>query len=84
MELKFGSVVYSKSGRDAGTLLAVVGSDKERVLLSDGKHRPLERPKAKNKRHIGLTKAVLSAEEMATDRSLKRALAKLAGENENC
>ncbi len=78
MEIKVGSVVFSKSGRDAGSFLAVVGFQEKRVLLCDGKQRPLARPKAKNLRHISAAKTVLTEQEMATDCSLRKALAKFA------
>ena len=78
MEIKVGSVVYSKSGRDAGSFFAVVGFQEERVLLCDGKQRPLARPKAKNLRHISAAKTVLTEQEMATDCSLRKALARFA------
>lgn len=78
MEIKVGSVVFSKSGRDAGRFLAVIGFQEDRVLLCDGKQRPLVRPKAKNIRHISATKTVLTEKEMATDCSLRKALAKFA------
>ncbi len=78
MEIKVGSVVFSKSGRDAGSFLAVVGFQANRVLLCDGKQRPLARPKAKNLRHICAAKTVLTELEMANDCSLRKALAKFA------
>lgn len=78
MEIKVGSVVYSKSGRDAGSFLAVAGFQDGRVLLCDGKQRPLARPKAKNLRHISAAKTVLTEQEMATDCSLRKALARFA------
>lgn len=78
MEIGIGSVVFSKSGRDAGSFLAVVGFQDNRVLLCDGKRRPLARPKAKNLRHISASKTVLTDQQMATDCSLRKALAKFA------
>ena len=44
------------------------------VLLSDGKERPLERPKRKNIKHIFPTTVCLTEEMMKTNRSLKHAL----------
>lgn len=68
-----GSVVRSKAGRDSG-FLVVTGVQEGYVLLADGKRRPLERPKRKNVRHIAATARILSEEEMATNRSIRRAL----------
>ncbi len=77
MELKIGSVVRSKAGRDKGKLMAVVGIGEKSVTLCDGKERRLEKPKQKNPLHIAPSKTVLDAETMATNRSLKKALAAL-------
>ena len=45
MDLKTGTVVISKAGRDKGRALAVVGQADGYVLVADGKERPLSRPK---------------------------------------
>lgn len=74
MNLQVGEVVRSKSGRDKGTFLAVVGIEGDRPLLCDGKHRPLERPKRKNPLHLAGTKHRLDLKSMETNRALRRAL----------
>ncbi len=74
MELQIGLVVYSRAGRDQGELMAVVGQEGEFLLLCNGKDRPLERPKKKNRKHIGLTNTVLDNGSMSTNRSLRRTL----------
>ncbi len=74
MEIQFGRVVYSKAGRDRGEYLAVVGQDGTFLLLANGKDRPLERPKKKNVKHVGLTNTVLDNGSMSTNRSLRRTL----------
>ncbi len=74
MEIQIGLVVYSRAGRDQGEFLAVVGQQDEFLLLSNGKDRPLERPKKKNRKHIGLTNTVLDNGSMSTNRSLRRTL----------
>ena len=74
MELKTGSVVISKAGRDKGYFLAVKDITEEGVFVCDGKERPVERPKKKNPLHLAATHYVLSPEETATNRSLKKAL----------
>ncbi len=75
MELKIGSVVRSKAGRDKDKLMAVVGTDGRMLLLCDGKERRLEKPKRKNPLHTAPTKTVLESSTMATNRSLRKALA---------
>ncbi len=49
-----GAVMFacSKAGHDKGRIYAVAGSSGDKVLLCDGDKRPLERPKAKNAKHI--------------------------------
>ena len=77
--LQIGRVVYSRAGRDKAGFLAVVGCEENTLLLSNGKDRPLERPKKKNRKHIGLTNTVLDSGSMSTNRSLRRALNKFSG-----
>lgn len=79
MELRKGSVVRSKAGRDKDKLMAVTGTDGKTLLLCDGKERRLEKPKRKNPLHIAPTKTVLDDSAMATNRSLRRALAETDG-----
>jgi ribosomal protein L14E/L6E/L27E len=53
VEIGIGSVGYSKAGRDIGNCYLVVAADKEGYfLLSDGKTRPIAKPKRKNIRHL--------------------------------
>ena len=75
MELKIGSVVRSKAGRDKNKLMAVTGIQGNKLLLCDGKERKLEKPKLKNPLHVAVTNTVLESSSMATNRSLKKALA---------
>ncbi len=52
-----GTVVYSKSGRDKGTMFVVVGVVNERLVsLADGDLRKIENPKIKNIKHVQLTR----------------------------
>ena len=83
MELRKGSVVISKAGRDKGYFLAVVDITDDGIFVCDGKERPVERPKKKNPLHLAKTGFVLTEEETATNRSLKRALNKFSGSNES-
>lgn len=73
MDFTKGSVVVSKAGRDKGYLLAVVGIEKDYVLVADGKERPLERPKRKNPKHLAKTAMTVSLENI-TNRGLRKAL----------
>ncbi len=72
--LERGRVVISLRGRDRGRLLAVLRAQGSTVILADGKERPVDRPKAKNIRHIEATDIVLGEEAFISDRHLRRAL----------
>ncbi len=78
--LEKGTVVKSSAGRDKDKLLAVVGSENNRVLVCDGKERPVDRPKSKNIRHVELINASITDADMATNRALRKALARLNAE----
>lgn len=78
--LERGRVVISLAGRDKGRLLAVMREEKNRVLICDGKERPVDRPKSKNIRHVEITQALLSEAEIATNRALRKALGRLNAE----
>lgn len=78
--LERGTVVRSSAGRDKGKLLAIVGSEPKKVLVCDGKERPVERPKSKNIRHVESFGISLDESEMQTNRMLKKALGRLNAE----
>jgi hypothetical protein len=48
----FGCFAISLKGRDKGFVYAVVNEDDGFVHLCDGKHRKIENPKIKRKKHI--------------------------------
>lgn len=73
-----GQVVISLAGHDKGDLLVIAGFDKNRVLVCDGKQRKLERPKAKNPKHIKETEILLSEDSIATNRKIRKTLNKTA------
>lgn len=70
-----GQIVCSKSGRDKGSVLVVVGEDDLYVYVCDGKERPLERPKRKNAKHLSFTNTVLEEESFKTNKNLRKAIA---------
>ncbi|MCM1080106.1 MAG: KOW domain-containing RNA-binding protein [Ruminococcus sp.] len=74
MEFKIGQVVISQAGRDEGCLLAVAGFKEGKVLVCDGKERPLERAKAKNPRHLKATSTFIDESSMATNPKLRKTL----------
>ena len=44
------------------------------MVICDGKHRPLQRPKKKNCRHLAVTNTVLPEEAMKTNREIRRGI----------
>lgn len=78
MEYVKGQVLVSAAGHDKGELMAVTGFDGKRVYLCDGKGRKLEKPKAKNPKHLKETQFVLDEHSMATNRSIRKQLNKIA------
>ncbi len=70
-----GQIVISKAGRDKGTFLVTVGETQDALLVCDGKKRPLERPKQKNRKHVTVTQTVLENRQISTNKSIRRALA---------
>ena len=55
-----GRLVYSRTGRDSGKAFVVVQIDPQGyLLLADGDIRKIERPKAKNPKHVQITDTIL-------------------------
>ena len=78
MELKIGQVVRSLAGHDKGDLMVIAGFENTQVLVCDGKHRKLEKPKCKNPKHLEATEMFLTKDSMATNRKLRKTLNKIA------
>ena len=51
-ELKPGMFAKSLAGHDKGKWYIVLEAGEQETILTDGKNRPVERPKKKNRRHI--------------------------------
>ena len=47
-------LAVSLAGHDKGKCYVVLGQENGFFLLSDGKYKPLERPKKKNQKHVQL------------------------------
>lgn len=54
MIVKVNDIVLSIAGRDKGNYYVVVGLDKDKVLVADGKYKTIEKPKKKNIKHLQL------------------------------
>ena len=83
-----GWIVRSTAGRDQGDIFCVMGVDREqnRLLLADGKHRKVARPKHKKLGHVEVLAdhlhmydhpaiEKLKQGQALTDKELRRALA---------
>lgn len=70
-----GRIVCSKAGRDKDYFMVVVKEEGDFVYVCDGKERPCDRPKRKNKKHLQFTNTVLEKNSYITNKSLKKAIA---------
>ncbi len=76
-----GQFAASKAGHDKDTLYVIVAEEGDFVALSDGRSKPLERPKRKRKKHIQLIAKTVGGElldalkrQRASDEQIKYAL----------
>ena len=58
MEIKLGSRVRSKAGRDKGDDFIVIGIENEFAYIADGNLRKVEKPKKKKLKHLQGTNVV--------------------------
>ena len=77
-----GQVIKSAAGRDKDYRMAVISYDGKFVYVSDGKERRLGHPKRKNPKHVTVTDFSLTESDMNSDRSLRKALARIESDNE--
>lgn len=74
MKIVKGCVVKAKAGRDKNGYFVVLDLDGEYAMISDGKRRPLEKPKRKKYKHLSFTNTVLESGSMSTNREIRKAL----------
>lgn len=70
MQLQVGMVVCATAGKEQHGFYVVTALDGNMVLIADGKHRTLTKPKRKNIRHIAPTCTVWDLEGL-TDKALR-------------
>ena len=69
MDIQKGSVVRAKAGRDKGDYFVVTDIlNSRQVLISDGKHRKVQKPKLKNVIHLEVTNTVV--QDITTNRQI--------------
>ena len=87
-----GQLVRSKTGKDMGTYYLVIALGKDRLLVSDGRARPLGHPKVKNRIHLqalGKVAADLAERPLvkgylnATDEEIRAVLNRHLSESDN-
>lgn len=77
MDIEKGSLVYSRAGRDKGTLFVVLATEGDWVYLADGDTRRAQKPKKKKLKHINKTNKVAELDfENISDSALRRAVTK--------
>jgi len=84
-DIRISDVVISTAGHDQGELFYCVGTEGARVLLVNGKDRPLEKPKRKNNKHVSKVlraetrvAAKISSGDKVLNSELRRELAELS------
>ena len=87
MDIARADIVKSIAGRDQGRLFFVMDTDGEFLMLSDGKHRRVERPKRKKRKHTVFVERLdcpvskkIGSEEKVTNSELRRTLAAYGGD----
>ena len=77
-----GNLAKSLAGHDKNQIYIIIGEDEEYVYLSDGRLKPLNSPKKKNKKHIQIIKKDTDASltqklmnsEVVRDEEIKRTI----------
>lgn len=74
MDIRVGSIVCSRAGRDKGRFFAVLSLSGDFAAIADGDLRKTERPKRKKLRHLAPTNWVLEEEQLSADKQLYDAI----------
>lgn len=53
-----GMLAWSRAGHDEGQLYVIMDVQDEYVFLTDGRLRPLEKPKKKKKKHVQVFRVI--------------------------
>ena len=88
MDIAKSNIVRSLSGRDEGTLYFVLSAEEDFLLLADGKHRRLENPKRKRRKHVvpveigeSTVAEKIRSNDKITNSELRKAIAAMSGTN---
>ncbi len=69
-----GQLVRSKAGHDAGQIFLILSVEGEWLILSDGRLRPMDKPKRKKKKHTQPIHLSPLGGLPETDEQIKRAI----------
>lgn len=78
MDIMTDDVVLSLAGHDKGGVFAVIGLDSEYAVIADGRHRKVEKPKMKKRKHLKAIGRLQTPSPSATNRELWQALRKFS------
>ena len=53
-----GMLAWSRAGHDSGTLYVIMRTDEEYVYLTDGRLKPVDKPKKKKKKHVQVMRTI--------------------------
>ena len=75
MDIKKGSFVYSKAGRDKGKPFMVLDIEADFVYLADGDTRRINNPKKKKQKHVICTNYAIGSDfEVISDSVIRKVL----------
>lgn len=79
--IDYGRVVIGMAGKEKGFFYVALGTDKEgRIYIADGDRRKLEKPKAKNLKHLQMTSMQIDMT-AATNKKLRQQLRSISTQN---
>lgn len=69
--LEPGMLAWSRAGHDNGTLYVILDVEEEYVFLTDGRLKPVEKPKKKKKKHIQVKRIIPEELEQMSKETIK-------------
>lgn len=66
-----GMLAWSRAGHDNGTLYVILDVEEEYVFLTDGRLKPVEKPKKKKKKHIQVKRIIPEELEQMSKETIK-------------
>ena len=74
MDYVRGLVVRVSAGKEKGNFFVILELRQNYAIISDGRHRPIEKAKKKNLKHLFVTNKVLSEDSMSANKKIRKAL----------